>query len=444
MISHVPTPVPPSSKPIAVASKAPKTSTPKLKGTPTQRQRVRHKLQTAKTQARKTPTLEGPLQPDQRRFDEAVAKRTKLNPRTVGAQSLAEESGEAAAQRQAEGNQNWLNIGPGATLAPTPKGAAKETAALINTSSNYAGIRASRGRGAPAQIAAIAASPWGTQGATMAGTLPLVGISPAKQAAKAKVRKLTGKAKALGMKTGSPEVGSGQPVGPPPPKLVKRVVVAEHAMREVEGTPYVWGGGHASFTAAGGLDCSGAVSYVVHKLAPNRLKAPLTSGSMGQVLDPGPGAFTVFYNSTHTFIRYVNRKGKLVYWGTSVGDSGAGGLTSHPAPSASYLAQYNVGHIPGMGREQALQLGASPAELAGGGTIAGMTFSPSGTTATIAQGTTKGKPGFSRLPIKLTPYQKLQRFRLRRKGGEAEPTTATTPGKESALATLERKYGRTA
>jgi hypothetical protein len=37
-------------------------------------------------------------------------------------------------------------------------------------------------------------------------------------------------------------------VGPAPKKLVSRVVIAEHAMREIEGQPYVWGGGHSSFT----------------------------------------------------------------------------------------------------------------------------------------------------------------------------------------------------
>jgi hypothetical protein len=35
-----------------------------------------------------------------------------------------------------------------------------------------------------------------------------------------------------------------------------------HAV-EFDGKPYIWGGGHASFTAKG-YDCSGAVSYALH------------------------------------------------------------------------------------------------------------------------------------------------------------------------------------
>jgi len=447
MVSEAPSP---ATEPVAFSHPPAKSSAPRLKGTPPQRRRVRRKLQGAKRDLRHTPTLEGPLQPDQRRFDEEVAKRTKLNPRAVGAQSLAEESGSAAAQRQAAGDQNWLNIGPGAQLAPTPKGAAKETAELMNTGSSYAGIRASRGKGPQAQIAAIAASPWGTVGSTMQGTLPLVSISPAKREAKARVGRLTAKAHSLGMKTGAaPGVHGAQQVGPPPRKLVKRVVVAEHAMKEIEGQPYVWGGGHGSFFDYG-KDCSGAVGYVLHALKVT--KRPLTSGEMGSVLKPGPGALTVFYNPEHTFLRYVNRKGKVVYWGTSVGDSGAGGLTRHSAPSAAYLAQYSVGHVPGMGRKQALQLGVSPALLEGGQTVAGMAFSSDGTTATIASGGTRVIPGGSSRPIKLgrgkrfrqTARQILNKLDTVEAGVEEEPSATSNATGSKTLSALERKYGKAA
>lgn len=260
----------------------------------------------------------------------------------------------------------------------------------------------------------------------------------------AKLQAAEAEASKLGLKIG----GQGS-VGPAPKKLVSRVVVAEHAMREVEGTPYAWGGGHQGFTAAGGLDCSGAVSYVVHKVAPNLLKAPLSSGSMGSVLKPGPGALTVFYNPTHTFLRLINKKGEAEYWGTSVGDSGEGGLTRHPAPSPSYLAQYNVGHVPGMGKKQALQLGAPLAAIEGGGSFAGMSFSSSGTTATISgsAATITGEPGFSKKPIKLTARQVLNRTNRKLKA-----LSATVPPKDSSgtgsgavsIADLERKYGRAA
>jgi hypothetical protein len=130
------------------------------------------------------------------------------------------------------------------------------------------------------------------------------------------------------------------------------------------------------------------------------------------------------------------------YWGTSVGDSGAGGLGPHPTPSAGYLAQYNVGHVAGLGRKVAVAMGIP---LTGGGSFPGMSLSPSGTTATIESGTTQsGKPGFSSKPIRLTQAQKARRTfkRLKQAGvgvGEAKP--AEEASSSSTLAGLERKYG---
>jgi len=264
-------------------------------------------------------------------------------------------------------------------------------------------------------------------------------------------------AKDLGLKVG----GGG--VGPAPPKLVKRTVVAETAMKEIEGEPYVWGGGHGSFDEAG-KDCSGAVGYVLHKVEPNVMTAPLTSGDMGSVLKPGPGALTVYYNAGHTFLSYVNKKGETIYWGTSVGDSGAGGLGPHPAPSAEYLSEYNVGHVPGMGRKQALQLGAEPGSFTSAGSTStpgtfssqpGMTFSEGGTVATISEGAgakKNGKPGFSDKPIELTPFQQLTKrvkklqslgVDVQLPGHESKAEAANKPGDSSLhqqLAALESKY----
>lgn len=203
--------------------------------------------------------------------------------------------------------------------------------------------------------------------------------------------------------------------------------------------PYVWGGGHGSIESApSGLDCSGAVSWVLAKAG--ILKTPLTSGAMGEVLKPGPGAVTVFYNADHTFMKIGNE-----YWGTSVGDSGAGGLGPHPAPSASYLAQYNVGHVPGLGKKQALQLGFSPTASE---SFPGMTISLSGTTATIqpSAGTTQTKPGFSKSPIRLSKTQKARRTlkELASLGAGVEPKASSSEDKSSILAGLERTYGKKA
>jgi soluble lytic murein transglycosylase-like protein len=235
--------------------------------------------------------------------------------------------------------------------------------------------------------------------------------------------------------------------GSAPRKLVTRTVAAEKAMKEVEGLPYVWGGGHGaphSEPTGGGLDCSGAVGYVLNKI--HAMKGSATSGDMGRFLEPGPGALTVFYNSEHTFLRLVKKNGEVEYWGTSVGDSGAGGLGPHGTPSASYLAQYDVGHVPGMGKKQALQLGAPPAALEGGGSFAGMSFSPSGTTATISGATTtiSGEPGFSKKPIRLTPRQVANRTERKLEALATIPAKGSESSGGVSIADLEKKYGRAA
>jgi hypothetical protein len=118
------------------------------------------KAQAAGLPKRKPVTLKGPLTTSQKSFGTELVKQTHLTPKTVGGWLLAEESGSAAASKQSSGDNNLLNIGPGAVLSSNPKMAARETAALINTSNYYAGIRSTVGKGTAAQVAAIKASPW--------------------------------------------------------------------------------------------------------------------------------------------------------------------------------------------------------------------------------------------------------------------------------------------
>lgn len=259
------------------------------------------------------------------------------------------------------------------------------------------------------------------------------GLRPAQQRKLAVVK---AKAQKLGLQAAQPGAI----------KAPKKVVTRFKAVKAAAGAltkrhvPYVWGGGHGSIESApSGLDCSGAVSWVLNKAG--ILKTPLTSGSMGEVLKPGPGAVTVFYNNEHTFMRIGNQ-----YWGTSVGDSGAGGLGPHPAPSARYLAQYNVGHVAGLGKKQALQLGFSPTAS---GSFPGMTLSASGTTATVESNATatRDKPGFSKSPIRLTPTQKAHRTlkKLTQLGAGLKATAgAAKEDKGAILKQLEATYGKKA
>jgi cell wall-associated NlpC family hydrolase len=249
------------------------------------------------------------------------------------------------------------------------------------------------------------------------------------------------KAEKLGLRVAKPSK-----LGRAPKKVVTRFTAIKAAADALESKnfPFSWGGGHdASFSPGGegenggpGYDCSGSVSYVLHKAGV--LDSPLTSGDMGSVLKPGPGAVTVFYNAEHTFMRIGDE-----YWGTSVGDSGAGGIGKHPAPSTEYLSQYSVGHVPGLGRKQALQLGFRDLNVAQ--SFPGMTLTSSGTTATIDPGagaTKTGKPGFSKRPIQLTPQQKLNRTNRKLKAlGVGEPSTAQPASGVGDISELERKYG---
>jgi hypothetical protein len=69
---------------------------------------------------------------------------------------------------------------------------------------------------------------------------------------------------------------------------------------EIVGRPYVWGGGHRSFTSRG-YDCSGAVSYLLH--GGGLLDSPLDSSSFMHWGDAGRGQWiTVWTNPSHAFV----------------------------------------------------------------------------------------------------------------------------------------------
>lgn len=72
------------------------------------------------------------------------------------------------------------------------------------------------------------------------------------------------------------------------------------AANELLGKPYVYGGGHGSFIARG-YDCSGAVSYVLHRAG--LLDAPLDSTRLLAWGARGRGTWiTVYTNPRHAFV----------------------------------------------------------------------------------------------------------------------------------------------
>jgi cell wall-associated NlpC family hydrolase len=80
------------------------------------------------------------------------------------------------------------------------------------------------------------------------------------------------------------------------PESVKQAIWAANTLRR---KPYVWGGGHGSFSDRG-YDCSGSVSYALH--GAGVLAAPLPSSDLMRYGDRGRGRWiTVYSRPGHTF-----------------------------------------------------------------------------------------------------------------------------------------------
>lgn len=83
--------------------------------------------------------------------------------------------------------------------------------------------------------------------------------------------------------------------------------------------PYLWGGGHAGFSANGPWDCSGAVSQVLHA-AGYPIGAPMVSGALAGWGRPGSSdMLEVLANATHTYMRIFDQS-----YGTSNENPGGG------------------------------------------------------------------------------------------------------------------------
>jgi hypothetical protein len=118
------------------------------------------------------------------------------------------------------------------------------------------------------------------------------------------------------------------------PPAVKAAIAAANSIAT---TPYVWGGGHASFYSYG-YDCSGAVSFALY--GAGLLDSPLTSGSLESYGEPGPGKWiTIYANATHTYMVIGGLR-----WDT-VGDANGTGPRWHAEPP--YPAGFVVRHPAG-------------------------------------------------------------------------------------------------
>ncbi|MFZ4764060.1 MAG: peptidoglycan endopeptidase [Roseimicrobium sp.] len=121
------------------------------------------------------------------------------------------------------------------------------------------------------------------------------------------------------------------------PLTVARVVAA---VNELQGKPYVWGGGHR-YLQDNGYDCSGSVSYALFKAG--LLRGPLTSKGFRNYGAPGPGRFiTLYVSNDHVFMSLCGLR-----FDTSDHGANRGGGPKW-RPTARGISGFEVRHIPGL------------------------------------------------------------------------------------------------
>jgi hypothetical protein len=113
--------------------------------------------------------------------------------------------------------------------------------------------------------------------------------------------------------------------------VVQEVIAAAD---EIATRPYVYGGGHGSFTSEG-YDCSGSVSYALH--GGGLLSSPEDSTGLESYGEPGPGRYiTIYANAEHAWMTIDGRRYDTVAlaesgsrWSDSMAST-AGFVVRHP------------------------------------------------------------------------------------------------------------------
>jgi peptidoglycan hydrolase CwlO-like protein len=128
---------------------------------------------------------------------------------------------------------------------------------------------------------------------------------------------------------------SGDAIPPSNAPLAVRAVI--EAANQIDDLPYVWGGGHGSFTSSG-YDCSGAVSFALH--GGGFLSSPLDSTGLQVWGESGGGNWiTVFANSGHAWAYIAGLRwdtggpggGNGPRWSTVMRDDASSFVARHPA-----------------------------------------------------------------------------------------------------------------
>ncbi|QEC49005.1 hypothetical protein FSW04_16455 [Baekduia soli] len=129
-------------------------------------------------------------------------------------------------------------------------------------------------------------------------------------------------------------LGSGAAGGVPRHVLLLRRAIA--AGDRIAHLPYIYGGGHGSFHAAG-YDCSGSVSYVLHGMG--RLDRPMDSGELMHYGSPGRGRFvTIYANPGHAFMVINGRR-----YDTSGRSADGSRWQADARSTAGYVARHPAG-----------------------------------------------------------------------------------------------------
>ena len=116
-------------------------------------------------------------------------------------------------------------------------------------------------------------------------------------------------------------------------RIIRAVI---RAGNRIATTPYVYGGGHGSFTASG-YDCSGSVSYALH--GGGLLRNPLDSTGFTSYGRPGPGRhITIYANAGHAYMVIKGRR-----YDTSARSETGSRWSNEMRSSAGYVARHPAG-----------------------------------------------------------------------------------------------------
>ena len=123
----------------------------------------------------------------------------------------------------------------------------------------------------------------------------------------------------------------------PPSNAPLAVRAAIEAANQIDDLPYIWGGGHGSFSSSG-YDCSGAVSFMLH--GGGFLSSPLDSTGLEVWGESGGGNWiTVFANSGHAWAYVAGLRwdtggpggGNGPRWSSVMRDDTSSFVARHPA-----------------------------------------------------------------------------------------------------------------